>query len=499
MCAVASFGLVQVEREFASDVVPGLPVWWTLVVLPFAFGGIALRQAFGARGRPGGRAALVAGLAGCALGAWYGMRFEALEGLAAWPGLVLVVAATLAGAPLFVGLAGSALWLFAVDGGVLEVVPSEIYGLASSPFLAAIPLFTLAGFLMAQGRAPERLVAVFRAGFGWVPGGTAVVAAIVCTFFTAFTGGSGVTILALGGLLMAALRQDGYGERFSLGLLTGVGSLGLLFPPALPLILYGIAAEVPIEDLFKGGVLPGVVLLGAASLYGLRASRKAGLVRTPFDVRVLARAAWGARFELLVPVVAVGSIFGGFATLVEASALTAAFCLVIQLVRRDVRLGADLLRVSTECIAMLGGVLIILCVAKALTYWLVDAEIPMHLLEWVQAHVSSRLLFLLGLNVFLIVVGCLMDVYSATFVVVPLVLPLARAYGIDPVHMGILFVANLELGFLTPPVGLNLFVASYRFEKPLTEVVRASLPMFLVLVAGVLVITYWPWLSTALL
>jgi tripartite ATP-independent transporter DctM subunit len=197
--------------------------------------------------------------------------------------------------------------------------------------------------------------------------------------------------------------------------------------------------------------------------------------------------------------VAVGSIFGGFATLVEASALTAAFCLVIQLVRRDVRLGADLLRVSTECIAMLGGVLIILCVAKALTYWLVDAEIPMHLLEWVQAHVSSRLLFLLGLNVFLIVVGCLMDVYSATFVVVPLVLPLARAYGIDPVHMGILFVANLELGFLTPPVGLNLFVASYRFEKPLTEVVRASLPMFLVLVAGVLVITYWPWLSTALL
>jgi tripartite ATP-independent transporter DctM subunit len=497
LLARASWDLLVIERENATPLFGGLEVWMTLAILPVAFGGIALRLAWKAHGP----AARLAGLAGIALGLWLGAHAAVLEGRPAWPLVCALVLAGALGAPLFVVLGGAAVVLFLSDGIPAAAVPSEIYRLASSPFLAALPLFTFAGYLSTLGRTPERLLAVFRGWLGWLPGGTALVALLLCSFFTVFTGGSGVTILALGGLLLPALVADGYEERFALGLLTAAGSLGLLFPPALPLILYGIAAEAPIEELFLGGLLPGVVLLGVLAVMGLRAGRSARTVRQPFERRAALAALWRARYELLLPVIALVAIFGGFATVVEAAALTAAFALFSQLVlhRSEVRVRRDLLPVLRDCASVLGGVLILLTVATGLSSWMVDAEVPAHILAWVREHVSTRAGFLLCLNGFLLLVGCFLDIYSATFVVVPLILPLAEAYGVHPIHLGIVFVANLELGYLTPPIGLNLFLSSYRFDRSLWAVSRAALPFLVVLALGVLAITYLPWLSTAFL
>jgi tripartite ATP-independent transporter DctM subunit len=332
-----------------------------------------------------------------------------------------------------------------------------------------------------------------------MPGGTAVVAVVLCAFFTVFTGGSGVTILALGALLYQALRADNYGERFSLGLLTAAGSLGLLFAPALPLILYGIVAAVPIKELFVGGLVPGVLLLGLMAARGMRHGLRGRVERRPFSWREVGAAAWQAKWELLLPVLALVVIFGGFATLVEAAAFTALYALlVVTLFHRE--LGTRrLLATFTECTVLLGGVLVILAVAMGLTSYLVDAQVPSQLLEWAQRHIESKLVFLLALNVFLLLVGCLMDIFSAIVVVVPLIVPLGLAFGIVPVHLGIIFVANLELGYLTPPVGLNLFLAAYRFDKPLLTVWRAALVPLLILAIGVLLITYVPYLTLGLL
>jgi tripartite ATP-independent transporter DctM subunit len=322
----------------------------------------------------------------------------------------------------------------------------------------------------------------------------------VCAFFTAFTGGSGVTILALGALLLHALKADGYRERFSLGLITSAGSLGLLFPPALPLILYGIVAQIPIENLFIGGVLPGFLLVGMLAAWGVWEGMSTGAGRARFDVAELRAALWQGKWELLLPVIVMVAIFGGFATLVEASALTALYAFATQaFVLRDLEPRRQLPHALAQSVVLVGGVLVILGAAKGLTSYMVDAEVPAHLAAWTQAHVHSRWTFLLGLNLFLLVVGCLMDIFSAIVVVVPLIVPVGMAFGINPVHLGIIFIANLELGYLTPPVGLNLFLASYRFHKPVLEVARAALPMLGILGVGVLVITYWPWLTTGLL
>jgi tripartite ATP-independent transporter DctM subunit len=422
-----------------------------------------------------------------------------LELRSAWPGLLLLVLAMLAGAPLFAILGGAAVLLFLIDAVPIAAVPVETYRLAVSPTLPAIPLFTLTGFLLAEGKSSQRLIEVFRAFCGWVPGGTAVVTAVVCAFFTIFTGGSGVTILALGALLFQALQADGYRERFSLGLLTASGSLGLLLPPALPLILYGIVAQVPIPDLFLGGLLPGLLLVGLVAGWGLREGVKSGVGRTAFRWSAARRSLWDAKWELALPAFLLVAIFSGLTTVVEASALGALYALVIQcFIHRDLSLTRDLPRVLRQCVVLIGGVLIILCVAMGLTSYLVDAQIPSQLLDWVQSQVSSKLVFLLMLNVFLLLVGCLMDIFSATVVVVPLIVPLGAAFGIDPIHLGIIFIANLELGYLTPPVGLNLFLASYRFERPLLSIYRAAIPMLIILAVGVLLITYVPFLTTGI-
>lgn len=497
LLARASLGLVSLEREFPTDVAGLFPLWPLLYVLPLAFLGIGLRLAW-----TGELARWARGVGLVLLAGAFALGGGPLLGVGAGPGLVLLVLAAFLGAPLYVPLAGSALLLFLAQGSPGDVypgvtIPAEMLRLATQPFLPAIPLFTLAGMLLTEGAA-LRLLAVFRAFFGWLPGGTAVVCAVLCAFFSVFTGGSGVTILAVGLLLHRALLADGYEERFSLGLVTGSGALGILLPPALPLILFGIAAETPIEELFRGGILPGALLIGLVSLHGMRAGLRARLPRTSFALAPALRATWAAKFELALPLVTLGLIFSGVGTVLEAAAATVVYALLVQLgIHREIRV-RDLPRILRDSGALLGGVLIILCAAYGLSSWFVDAQVPTRLLAWVQGTVESRWGFLLALNLFLLVVGCFLDIYSAIFVIAPLLLELGRAYGLDPVHLGILFIANLELGYLTPPVGLNLFLASYRFERPLFGVARATLPMIGILAIGVLLITYVPWLTTVL-
>ncbi len=495
--AYASFNLVAIEKDGGVVIANWLPVWIAQLAMPISFALLAVRLVIVASPRWGGRGVAALGLLA---GAWLATHPTALEGASPLPGLLVLLLATLLGGPIFVALGGAALLLFLIDGIPAEAIPVETYRLAVSPTLAAIPLFTLTGFLLAEGRASHRLLAVFRALVGWMPGGTAVVAAVVCAFFTVFTGGSGVTILALGGVLFQALQAERYREQFSIGLLTASGSLGLLLPPALPLILYGIVAKISIEDLFIGGVLPGLLLVSLIAAWGLREGVVTGVARQPFTGAELLRSAWRAKWELILPVVILGVIFSGLATVVEAAAVSALYAFIAQcMIHRDLSIRRDLLRVITHCAVLVGGVLIILGVAMGLTSWLVDAQIAQRLVDLVRDNIQSKLVFLLCLNVFLLLVGCLMDIFSATVVVVPLIVPLGMAFEIDPVHLGIIFIANLELGYLTPPVGLNLFLASYRFDRPLLLVYRAALPMLAILGIGVLLITYWPGLTLWLL
>jgi tripartite ATP-independent transporter DctM subunit len=497
MLCRAAIDMIVLERGAGTKVALGVPVWVTQLAIPIGFALIALRLVWKAPGGWTGRGVAAVGLLA---GIVAGLNPFWFEFKPAWPWLLLIVVATLLGGPIFVALGGFAVFLFLAEGIPAAAVPAETYRLAVSPFLAAIPLFTLAGFALAQGEASTRLLRVFRALFGWMPGGTAVVTAILCAFFTVFTGGSGVTILALGALLFQALRSDGYREGFSLGLLTSSGSLGLLFPPALPLILYGIVATIPIEDLFIGGLLPGILMVALIAAWGVREGIRSGVPRQGFDRGEAVRAIWGAKWELLLPFLALGAIFSGLATLVEAAALTAFYALFTQVVmHRDISLRKGLLKVFTECVVLVGGVLIILAVAQGLTSYLVDAQVPARLVEWAQQHIGSKVVFLLSLNILLLLVGCLMDIFSAIVVVVPLIVPLGAAFGVDPVHLGIIFVANLELGYLTPPVGLNLFLAAYRFERPLLSIWRSVLPMLAILAFGVLLVTYMPWLTLGLL
>ena len=496
LLALSGWEFMLSEKEFGDRIAYDIPVWVAVSIIPICLALIALRLIRHAGEGPWPK---VAALLGAGFGLLVGLHPEWLELRPVWPVLAVLGLGMVAGMPIFAVLGGAAVLLFMIDAVPIAAVPVETYRLAVSPTLPAIPLFTLTGFLLAEGRASERLVGVFRAFFGWIPGGTAVVAAVVCAFFTVFTGGSGVTILALGGLLLAALQADGYRDRFSLGLLTASGSLGLLLPPALPLILYGIVAQVPIRNLFIGGALPGLLLVLLVAGWGMREGWVHGVPRTQFSGSDALSALWQAKWELMLPIFLVTAILGGFATPVEAAALSALYALCIQcLIHRDLHPLKDLPSVLRRCVVLIGGVLIILCVAMGLTSYLVDAQIPTQLLDWVQERISSPLVFLLMLNVFLLLVGCLMDIFSATIVVVPLIVPLGLAYGIDPVHLGIIFIANLELGYLTPPVGLNLFLASYRFKKPLLEVYRAAIPMLIILAIGVLLITYVPFLTTAL-
>jgi C4-dicarboxylate transporter, DctM subunit len=509
--AIGGARMATIERESGSTIGADIPTWVAQLVLPVAFALIAARLVWRAGvgtsiepHRPSSPAAVWVDRALAASGVVAGLLFittpSILEGHSLWPGLVVIAAAAIAGTPLFAILGGTAAFLFMREGVTPATILIETYSLSVSPTLPAIPLFTLAGFLLAEGHASERLLRVFRAFFGWIPGGTAVVCAVLCSFFTVFTGGSGVTILALGGVLFPALLRDGYRERFALGLLTASGSLGLLLPPALPLILYAVVAQIPIEDIFIGGILPGILLTSMVAAWGVREGIVSNAGRYPFRAREALRSLWVAKWELAMPALVLVAMFSGLATAVEAAALTALYALVVQtFVHGDLSLRKDLLRAVSECVTVIGGVLIILGVAVGLTNYLVGAQVPARLLEWARTNITSRVTFLLVLNLFLLVVGWLMEIWAAIVVVVPLIVPLGAAFGIHPVHLGIIFIANLELGFLTPLVGLNIFLASYRFKRPVLEVCAAALPMMAILGIGVLVITYVPWLTTGLL
>jgi len=411
--------------------------------------------------------------------------------------LVLLLLALL-GAPLFAVICAGALSGFAGSGGELMVVPLEINRIADTPFLVAIPFFTFAGYLLGESKAPTRLVQVSNALFGWMPGGLAVVALVTCALFTAFTGASGVTIVALGALLYPAMKEAGYDESFNLGLITTSGSLGLLFPPSLPLILYGIVAGTSIDKLFVAGILPGiamVVLLSAWSLRQGRAVVRRSAPATPFSWRGVARALWCARWELPLPVLVLGGVYSGLLAVSEVAAVTVAYVLVVEVVLyREIPI-RRLPAVMRESMVLVGGILIILGASLASTNYLIDAKVPATLLAFVTSHISSRLTFLILLNLFLLVLGAMLDIFSALVIVVPLILPIAISYGVDPVHLGIIFLANMQIGYCTPPVGMNLFIASYRFNKPVVMLYKATMPFLLILLATVLAITYWPWLS----
>jgi tripartite ATP-independent transporter DctM subunit len=415
------------------------------------------------------------------------------------PASLAIVAATALGMPIYAAIGGLALLLFWNDGTPISAVPGETYRLSTSPMLPSIPLFTLGGYILAKGGSSQRLTHLSSALIGWMPGGLAIVTVLVLAFFTPLTGASGITILSMGGLLLPMLEKARYPQNTSMGLVTVSGSIGLLFPPSLPVILYAFYAEQPIERLFVGGLVPGFLLIIAVAGWGAYRGWQSGAERTPFDARAAKRAVWEAKWELLLPVVVLGGILGGLTTLVEAAAVTVLYAFIIEcLIFRDLSITKDLPGVAVESATLVGGFMIILAVALGFTSFLFLAQVPMHALEWVQTHIDSPIVFLLALNLLLIVVGALMDIYSAILVIVPLITPMAVAYGIDPVHLGIIFLANMELGYLTPLVGMNVFFASYRFGKPVLEVCRAVLPFLAVLLAGVLVVTYVPWLSTAL-
>ena len=417
-----------------------------------------------------------------------------------FPLIVLVIVAGAFGLPLFTVLGGLALLLFSHSGGAVEVIPNEAYALLTSPIVPAIPLFTLTGFILSESKAADRLVRFFRVFFGWLKGGPVIVSILVCAFFTTFTGGSGVTILALGGLLSAVLLKSRYAKGFSTGLLTASGSIGLLFPPSLAVIMYGVTALISIKDLFIGALLPGVVMVAAMIAVSLLLSRK---VKPEEQERASARAGLGvlydSLFEILLPVIVLVSYFSGIATLVETAAISVVYTLVVELfVRRDLTF-RDVPAILLKCLPVIGGVLVILTVAKGFSFYVVDAEIPVRLTELVHQYVGSRLVFLMLLNLALLVTGCFMDIFSAILVVAPLVIPMGVSYGVHPVHLGVIFLANLELGYLTPPVGINLFLASYRFEEPISRIYRQIVPFLLIQLGSVLLITYVPWLSTGLL
>lgn len=407
-----------------------------------------------------------------------------------------LLALALFGAPLFSIIGAIALFAFYTAGIDSSAVIVEMYRLTSTSTLIAIPLFTFAGYVLAESSTPKRLVNLAQAMFGWMPGGLAVVALVSCAIFTAFTGASGVTIIALGGLLYPILIKENYPERFTLGLLTTSGSLGILFPPSLVIILYGLVAKISIDKLFVAGILPGLLLVVVLALFGMKRSAAARVERIPFRLMTVWTALREAIWEVPLPFLIIGGIYGGLFTATEAAAVTAFYVVVVEVfLYRDLNLFTDIPRVMRESMILVGAIIVILGTALGLTNYLIDEEVPMKLFEMIRELTESKIVFLILLNLFLLLVGMMMDIFSAIIVVAPLIIPVALAYGIDPVHLGIIFLANLEIGYMTPPVGLNLFISSFRFGKPVAEVYRATLPYIGILLIALVIITYFPGLS----
>ena len=495
--SVAGADLVRVEQAAGGVTAWHIPSWIATGVLPVAFALIAGRIVWHAADSWRGRLLAASGLA-------LPILFGALETpTSSWmltPSLVVLVAATACGMPVFAAMGGAALLLFWADGTPVNAVPGEAYRLTTSPMLPAVPLFALGGYLLAEGGASRRLTRLFTALSSWMPGGLAIVTTLVLAFFTPLTGASGVTILSMGGVLLPVLVGAGYAQSTSMGLVTVSGSIGLLFFPSLPVFLYAFYANVPFERLFIAGLVPGVLLVAVVAGWAASQGWRHGALRTRFDLSEALAAIWEAKWDVALPGVVLGGLATGLVTLVEAAALTAFAALVFEcVVHRTLSLTRDVPRVVVECATLIGGFMLILGVALGFTNYLVIADVPTALLEWSETRIASPVVFLLALNLFLIVVGALMDIYSAIVVVVPLILPLAGAYGVEPIHLAVIFLANMELGYLMPPMGENLFLASYRFDQPLSRIYRSTLPYTAILLVAVLLITFVPWLSLSLL
>jgi len=416
-----------------------------------------------------------------------------------WPLILILLLLTMRGLPIYIMLGGTALFLFSGAWGALESLPNEVYNLLTGNAIPTIPLFTITGYLLSEGSSGKRLVRFFRAALGWLPGGFAVVAVVACAFFTTFTGASGVTILALGGLLASVLVESKhYGKNFSRGLITSSGSVGLLFPPALPIIMYGVTAQISIKDMFLGGLLPGILLVLTLSSMGVIRAIRNRSEMTRFVSREFRGALKASMGDLLLPVVLLVSYFTGLTTVVETAALAVTYTLLLTIARSELKLEL-LSRVLQRGVPVIGGVLVILAMAKGLSYFIVDAQVPTMLTAFFQDNISSKFVFLILLNLALLITGMLMDIYSAILVVAPLIIPLGVLYNVHPVQLGIIFLANLQLGYLTPPVGMNLFLASYTFNESMSRIYRQVLPFLGVLIVVVLLITYVPWFSLALL
>ena len=416
--------------------------------------------------------------------------------------LVLVII----GAPLFAIIASSAIIGFSSEEIDLSVIAIEIFRIVDTPVLLAIPLFTFAGYVLGESKASQRLVRLTDALLGWMPGGLAIVSLFACAFFTALTGASGATIIALGAILYPAMKQAGYAERFNLGLITSSGSLGLLFPPSIALILYGVIAQqmnlkqsVAIDDLFIAGLLPGLLMLALLIAWSMYKSVSDKIPTTAFDAKKLFNALAESIWEIPLPIILIGGIYSGYFVVSEAAAVAVLYVLIVDvLILGEIKI-KQLPRIMRESMVLVGGVLIILGVSLASTNYLIDTEVPTRLFDFVHEHIDSKFTFLILLNIFLLVLGMILDVFSALVIIVPLTLPIAVGYGIHPVHFGIIFLANMQIGYFTPPVGMNLFIASYRFKKPITELYYATIPFMLILFLAVLIITYWPALTMSLL
>jgi tripartite ATP-independent transporter DctM subunit len=403
------------------------------------------------------------------------------------------------GAPLFTVFSGLTLFLLFfghIDSSAMII---EMHRIATTPILVAIPLFTFAGYLLSESKAPKRLIGLTDAFLGWLPGGLSIIALITCSAFTALTGATGLTIIALGGILLPALLQGKYPEKFSLGLVTNSGTLGLLFPPSLPIIIYAIVSKVQINQLFLAGLLPGALMIVLLSAFSVQNAMAAEVPRTRFNASRIFKALREAIWELPLPLVVLGGIYSGYFAVSEAAAITALYVFLVEvIIYRDIK-WRELPQVIRKSMVLVGGILIILGAALGFTNYLIDAEVPMKLFNLFKAYTDSPFVFLILLNLFLLVVGCLLDIFSALIVVVPLITPVANAYGINPVHLGIIFLANLQIGALTPPVGMSLFISSLRFEKPMSKIIMASLPFIAVLLFVLAIITYVPWFSLAFL
>jgi C4-dicarboxylate transporter DctM subunit len=412
---------------------------------------------------------------------------------------VLLILLLLLGAPLFAVIGAGAMSGFSKADIDLQVIAIEFFGIAEMPILLAIPLFTFAGYLLSESGAPRRLVRLSRALLGWMPAGLAIVSLFACAFFTAFTGASGVTIIALGALLFPAMQQAGYPDRFNLGLVTSAGSLGLLFAPSLPLILYGVIAEVSVEELFLAGVLPGVLMLVMLCGFSIWKNSAIRVPSSEFSWREVRQSVREAIWEIPLPIVVLGGIYSGYFAISEAAAVTALYVLIVDLlILREVAM-RELPRIMRESMILVGGILIILGVSLASTNYMIDAGVPQKLFGYLENFVAGQSTFLLLLLLFLLALGAILDIFSAIVLVVPLILPVASKYGVHPIHLGIVFLATMQLGYLTPPVGLNLFIASFRFERSIIDIYLSTLPFFVFLLISVVIITFWPQLSMLLI